>query len=809
MGALDFVRSLLAPAPLPALLPAAGPIALTASGIDDDSVVVDVLGDDRDKTLVVRVNGRTVRTADRYSAEVLRGLLADVAAGSVGQRILSGVMGWSHSGPRRGTQELLRYYRRSPHLRSVVGRIAQSMSAVKWRTYAAPAAGRKRWTARELKGIGNHEERRHEIKLAKKKGDLREIVNHPALLCIDGGNLRHSGLVVRRLGQIYQELKGEQFYALDFNAAGIPVARWPIPTHWVRKTPDPAQPWFEINFLGTWERIPEAAILWICDPDPENPYSRGTGIGETLADEWETDEHAAKHLNAWFKNHAMASHLIGVKTGSGGADDDALDEAESRWSEKHRGPMRNNRVHFHNGELDVVRLDDKFSDMELVDVRKYEAQIGRETFNVPPEIVGHTENSNKANIVAALRFFGVLVIVPRCEFERAEYQHKLIPLYPDSDRVLVDFDDPIPVDKDFQLEVFKAAPHSGTVNEWRALRGAEEEEGGDVRFVPISLVPLRSLKPKDIDILDEDPPAPAPAPGAPAPKPPAKALPSSTSTAAALLADPAREKMQSPLNPQDVSSVLEAFRAEVMQGETDPVTAALVSDFGAAVIDELGIELAFNAQTQAVADFLQAEGGVRITGLVGDVTRQAIRDELTAGVAAGEGIEDLAKRVRLVFEDAQRARSVNIARTEVIRAGSFGRLQGMRQTGVVPQKRWLTTRDGRERDSHATMNGQIRGIADLFHSGKGATAQHPGGFNRADEDCQCRCCVLPVIAPVKSITLDAADDEERDRALYRAFDRRAARWEEVYEAAVRRGFEKQQTAVLAELMRFAPANAAA
>ncbi len=789
MGPLDFVRSLLSPAPLPALLPAASPIALAAAGVDDDSVVAEVLADDGDKTIAVRVNGRTIRTADAYSADVVRGLLSDVQAGSIGSRILSGVLGWSNTAPRRGTVELTRAYRRSPHLRSVVGRIAQSMSSVRWRTFASPKSG-KRDTARMIRSIGNREERRAEAKKATKKGDLVEIPNHPALQVIDGGNSRHSGLVVRRLGQIYQELKGEQFHALDFNAAGIPVMRWPIPTHWVRRTPTPSEPWFEINFLGTWERIPEASILWMCDPDPENPYSRGTGIGETLADEWETDEHAAKHLNAWFKNHAMASHLIGIK--GGGADDDVLDEAEARWNEKHRGPQRNNRVHWHNGELDVVRLDDKFADMQIVDVRKYEATIGRETFNVPPEVVGHLDNSNKAAIVEALKFFGVIVVVPRCEFERAEYQSKLIPLYPDADRVMVDYDDPVPVDKAFALEVAKVAPFSVTVNEWRALRGAEEEEGGDVRFVPISLVPLRGLKPKDIDGLDEEP-EPAPAPGAaPAPKPGApKALPAPTS------------KATSPLRPQDIQNVLEAFRPEYVREETDPVTAALVEDFGQAAFDELGVTAgAFNASTQAVADHLQAEGATRITGMVGDTTRQAIRDELTAGVAAGEGIDPLAARMRAVFDQANKTRSVNIARTEVVRAANFGRWQGQAQTGIVQTRKWHVNRDGRERDSHATMQGQVRAISSPFHSGAGHAAMHPGAFGVASEDCQCRCTTLPVIAAPR--LRDVMTEAEREQAIYRSFDRRCARWEEVFEVACRRGFNRQLSEVMTALLAFAP-----
>ena len=53
--------------------------------------------------------------------------------------------------------------------------------------------------------------------------------------------------------------------------------------------------------------------------------------------------------------------------------------------------------------------------MTFTELRSFERDAIIQTFNVPPELVGVIENSNRATIEAALTIMAIQVIVPRLE----------------------------------------------------------------------------------------------------------------------------------------------------------------------------------------------------------------------------------------------------------------------------------------------------------------------------------------------------------------------------------------------------------
>lgn len=102
-------------------------------------------------------------------------------------------------------------------------------------------------------------------------------------------------------------------------------------------------------------------------------------------------------------------------------------------------------------------------------------------------------------------------------------------------------------------------------------------------------------------------------------------------------------------------------------------------------------------------------------------------------------------------------RAENIARTEGQKIVQQANQESLRQvtekTGLEKERvkrTWMTTLDGRERDTHHEMDGQIRGMEEEFESPSGATALIPGSFGVAEEDINCRCVV--------DVTIDEAED---------------------------------------------------
>ena len=318
-----------------------------------------------------------------------KGFIDLIGSGSA-HGLLSGVLRGA-APPHRGTRELLAAYRQMPWLRAVTSRVATSVASTTWTLYVSQ--GRDGRAVRNVKlQRADAFTRRRMLAQAKQVGELREIEAHPLLDLIDNANPVMTGRTARQISQAYLDLKGEVFWVLERNGAGAPAEIWPVPPHWVTDTPSATRPMYCVSFRGWRGEIPESEMVWLRDPDLENPYGRGAGIAEALGDELETDEYAVKHIKTWFYNRAVPELLIGVEQGS----EEELKRAKQRWEDEHRGFFRAYRSHWHRGKLDVVQLGQSFQNMQLVELRRFERDTIVNVFGVPPEILGIVENSNRA-----------------------------------------------------------------------------------------------------------------------------------------------------------------------------------------------------------------------------------------------------------------------------------------------------------------------------------------------------------------------------------------------------------------------------
>lgn len=148
---------------------------------------------------------------------------------------------------------------------------------------------------------------------------------------------------------------------------------------------------------------------------------------------------------------------------------------------------------------------------------------------------------------------------------------------------------------------------------------------------------------------------------------------------------------------------------------------------------------------------------------VGDRLADVAREELAAGVDAGEDIDQLKDRLRTAFsrEGAQLGvgRENLIGQTEAGRAWNTATLAAARAvTGpdrpVV--KQWLTRGDTRVRSDHKAVDGQLRLLAEPFRVG-GVDMQTPGDPTApAAQVCNCR-CRLAVAPEVQAAAFNPKD----------------------------------------------------
>lgn len=123
--------------------------------------------------------------------------------------------------------------------------------------------------------------------------------------------------------------------------------------------------------------------------------------------------------------------------------------------------------------------------------------------------------------------------------------------------------------------------------------------------------------------------------------------------------------------------------------------------------------------------------------------KKVITSEITRGVASSMPYADIARNIRNA-SSAPLSNCYRIAKTEghrIQQASAADARNAAKKKGADVLKQWDATLDGRTRDTHRLLDGQIRETDELFEA-NGKKAMEPGSFGDPAEDCNCRCVAL-------------------------------------------------------------------
>jgi SPP1 gp7 family putative phage head morphogenesis protein len=161
---------------------------------------------------------------------------------------------------------------------------------------------------------------------------------------------------------------------------------------------------------------------------------------------------------------------------------------------------------------------------------------------------------------------------------------------------------------------------------------------------------------------------------------------------------------------------------------------------GDKVLNDLGFGISFNLQVPGIQEKLMKSLEKSASEII-QVTRKDVYDQLLEGIQNGEGIPELANRMKTLFEETYKNRSETIARTETISATNYAGLEAAKQVGIT-KKQWLTALDERTREWHAEADGQTVGIDEPFIV-MGEKLMYPGDKNGSPENIiNCRCSII-------------------------------------------------------------------
>jgi HK97 family phage portal protein len=385
--------------------------------------------------------------------------LTEKSIDSLGGAYTASNVGMLSQGVEKGSKELIETYNTSPNLRKVVSLISNSLAAVPF--YLTPKS-----SSRSL--------------ITKSYNTKNKITDHPFLDFLYRGSPLMPGMQGLKASYAYKEIKGEFFWHLYRDEKNIPTMWVPISPLHVTSLPTTKNPHYTIVVGGRSEKIKEEDIFWSKDVNLSNLFGRGSGVGQSLADEIDSDEYAAKLLRLVFANKGFKDTIISIKS-EGGANDNIAEQLEAKYNQRSRSFYNAGRAMvIDGGQVDVKPLTYSMEELQLLNLRQWERDIIYQTFGIPPELFGLVENSNRATINSALTIFGMITLTPRLETLRSELELKLLPYFDPTGQYNLCFDSPVPVDKDFQLDVMKASPDSFSDNDYRLLAGFPPIPGGDL-----------------------------------------------------------------------------------------------------------------------------------------------------------------------------------------------------------------------------------------------------------------------------------------------------------------------------------------
>lgn len=202
----------------------------------------------------------------------------------------------------------------------------------------------------------------------------------------------------------------------------------------------------------------------------------------------------------------------------------------------------------------------------------------------------------------------------------------------------------------------------------------------------------------------------------------------------------------------NIESVLFDYKGEVKKFNKInlPLQREIVKKIGQAEWELLELAGAFNIDNPRIIRWLEANSLTKSKEII-DTVREAVKQQIIDGVNEGEGIPKIQDRIADFYEEyeVEGYKLERIARTEVVGASNEGALESYRQSGVDMRKAWLPAYDERTRDTHIQAGidyseDKAIPLDENFYVGAGS-GPAPGQIGLAEEDINCRCVLLPII----------------------------------------------------------------
>ncbi len=627
---------------------------------------------------------------------------------------------------------------------------AHSVAAVPLRLYVAKGTAGQKFSTVTTKAIDTPRLKWLQAnssleRWTSKAVEIEEITDHAFLELERSVNPWNNRRDLYESTSMFLDLTGESYWLLIMNGAGVPDQIWNIPAQYM--TPVFGESLEDAIVAFNYKRgnidvdIPAENIIYFKYPNPHNMFT-GFSTVRGIADAVYLGSQMNEFETGLFENRARPGGVFAVK---GNISKEERARLEGKLTQKFSGAKKAGKNLMLSGDMTFTRDTMTPEELSYIEGRKINRTEIMASFDVP-EAALISESANRANSEAADYRHAKNGILPRLRRIEEKLNEKLIPMY--DDKIFVAFDNPVPEDVAFLLEkqVRQVEANIMLRNEVRQEDGLEPTPWGefawfDNRLMPVGEDFIPPEIPEEVETPEEEPEEieeesimGIPVKAFNRPNNPvflplySRLFPHERrfkrfikgvweEERKIIIANLRKLKKAVKAKPEDiVDSVLypqAKFQEEISEG-TAKLFASIMAQQGAIAMGQLETDLLFNVSQEAVVAWIESYVP-QFSANLETVSVELLRQQLIAGIEAGEGIPALINRVNQTYNLWNIKRSEAIARSETLRASNQATLQAFKQSGVVKEIRWDTFIVRRTCDWCIEMDGTVVGIDKNFH----------------------------------------------------------------------------------------------
>ena len=307
-------------------------------------------------------------------------------------------------------------------------------------------------------------------KASKYGADLEEVDSmHPVCQLLASANPFLNGFDLATLRILYGELTGNAYlHPIVDEATGHPGELWPLAPQYVEVIPD------EDEFVSGYvygvdhsrkQIFERDEVIHFRRPNPSNLYY---GLGKVEAAYGAVQSNEAIHQMdlSTFENSARPDYAVVVK---GNPTGDQLDRFQTQVEQRLRGTRKDGSFVTVTGDVQFTPLN--FPPKDIAGREEIVEEIAA-IFGVPVTML----KANDPNLASAQTGFAQWregTILPLCRMDEEELNQSLLPLFGLDERYCLAYDNPVPADKQYELQERQTAVAGG----WRTPNEARMEEG--------------------------------------------------------------------------------------------------------------------------------------------------------------------------------------------------------------------------------------------------------------------------------------------------------------------------------------------